>query len=56
MPVVIPALERNMRWGKTALRHNLVLRFREAGWPFQIEVEVRASGWQLNFSNLQVES
>ena len=42
MPL-IPALKRNIRWEETALRHSLILRFLEAGSPFQTEVEVSKS-------------
>ena len=52
MPL-IPALGRNIKWEEIAL--SLILRFLEAGSPFQIEVEVRASGWLFCFSDLEVE-
>ena len=52
MPL-IPALGRNIKWEEIAL--SLILRFLEAGSPFQKEVEVRASGWLFCFSDLEVE-
>ena len=52
MPL-IPALERNIRGGDSS--HSLILKFLEAGLPFQTEVEVTASDWLLCFSDLQVE-
>ena len=52
---LIPELERIVKWEETALSLSLILRFLEAGSPFQTEVEVRASGWLLCFSGLQVE-
>ena len=42
MPL-IPELERIIKQEETALRLRLILRFLEAGSPFQTEVEVRAS-------------
>ena len=44
MPL-IPALERNVKQEAAALSHSLILRFLEAGLPFQTEVELRASSW-----------
>ena len=49
-----PSPREEIRQSRTALRYSL-LRFQETGSPFQTEVKVRASGWLLCFSDLQVE-
>ena len=38
---LIPAIKKNIRWEETALTHNLILRFLEAGSAFPSEVEVK---------------
>ena len=45
----------NVKAEETALTHSLILRFVEAGLPFWTKVEVRARGWLLCFSEIQVE-
>ena len=52
---LIPAPERNMTKEETGLTHRLILRFLEAGSPFQTKVEVRAVGWLFWFSDFQVD-
>ena len=47
-------LERSIKW-KESLGLSLILRFLEAGSPFQTEVGVRANGWLFCLSDLQVE-
>ena len=39
--LLIPELERIIKWKETTLRHSLILRFLEPGKPFLTEVEVR---------------
>lgn len=59
IPVVTPLtpeLERIIKQEEITLRHNLILRFLEAGLPFYNEVEVRARGCLFCFSDLQIES
>ena len=51
-----PALERSIRWEKTALTHSLILRFREAGLSFQTEVEVKPVAGYFAFLNFRVST
>ena len=57
MPLILE-LERIIKRGghrEADLTHSLILRFLETGFPFWIEIEVRANGWLFCFFELQVE-
>ena len=53
--ILIPELERIIKWEETAFSFSPILRFLEADSPFHTEAEVRASGWLFCFSDLQAE-
>ena len=55
MPL-IPALGRNIRQEESVHTHSLLLRFLEAGPPFQTEVEIKVSGWLFCFFDIRVET
>ena len=50
-----PSIVEEYKTGGDRSQLSLILRFLEAGSPFQSEIEVRTSGWLLCFSDLQVK-